>query len=82
MAVQDQLDQPVFTCEFYDSQPGTLNLGFVDDSKYTGSLTKLAVNNQTESSWLVDGVSLSSGGNNISSTLTSVLFGLCLKIPF
>lgn len=77
MAVQDQLPDPIFIPELHSNTPGSINFGYVDDKIYTGNLVKMPVDNQTQSSWLVDGVVFGSGGSNLSSKALPLLFGKC-----
>ena len=60
-AVQSQLQQPVFTVNFKPDSTGNLDFGIVDHSKHKGTLIQAAVNNQTNSDWTVDGITLTAG---------------------
>lgn len=55
------LNQPVFTCCFRYGATGAIEFGYVDDSLYTGELTKVLVANETGSSWTVEDVLFSIG---------------------
>ncbi|KAL8690392.1 MAG: hypothetical protein Q9218_004154 [Villophora microphyllina] len=61
MAVQEQLQQPVFTLEFKPDSTGNLEFGIVDHSKHKGTLVEAKVNNISEPYWQVDAITLSSG---------------------
>lgn len=74
-SVEDQLPEFLFTLELYDDQPGSLNLGFVDDTRYTGSLQKLPIDNSANGWWVLDGVSLTSNGQNLSTRAAPFLLG-------
>ena len=63
-AIQDQLDDPIFTADFNAKHAESLSFGFVNSALYTGQLTKLPVNNET-SFWSIDGVTFSSGNTNL-----------------
>ena len=55
------LDQPVFTVDFREDNSGSFGLGAVDDTAYTGQLINVPVDNGTDGSWTVDGVSFGVG---------------------
>ena len=55
------LEQPVFAVTFKTDNSGTFGLGYVDDAAYTGTLIKVPVDNGTDGSWTVDGVSFGVG---------------------
>ncbi|KAI4144997.1 MAG: hypothetical protein LQ340_006468 [Diploschistes diacapsis] len=74
IAVQDQLPDPIFTPKLHSNTPGSIYFGYVDDNIYTGNLVKMPVDNQTQSSWLTDGVIFGSGGSNLSSKALPLLF--------
>lgn len=61
MAVQEQLQQPIFTLEFKPDSTGSLEFGTVDHSKHKGTLVEAKVNNISEPYWQVDAITLSSG---------------------
>ena len=82
MAVQDRLPRPVFTLELHAAETGSLNFGYVDQSKYSGQLTKVPINNRTGSSWLADGVTFSSGGKPVSSRPVSMWFGAYCHLQY
>ncbi|KAI4149069.1 MAG: hypothetical protein LQ340_004800 [Diploschistes diacapsis] len=72
-AVQSQLDQPVFTADFNPAHEESLSFGFVNSSLFTGSLTKVSIDNST-TYWSVDGVTYTSGNNKLGGTNgTSIL---------
>lgn len=73
--IREKLDQPLFTVEVHtaDNSKGTLNFGFVDESKYTGNLSKVPVE-PSKTNWIVDGISFGANGKNISSKLTQTNF--------
>ena len=84
MAVQDHLEQPIFTTEFHSNTPGNINFGYVDTSKFDGSLFEVPVDNQTASSWLVDSVSFGANGAALTSKAYPLLFdtgGLGTTLP-
>ena len=60
-SVQTQLQQPVFTVNFKPDSTGNLEFGIVDHSKHKGRLIQAEVNNQTNSDWTVDGITLTAG---------------------
>ena len=66
-AAQSQLNQPVFTCDFRPNEPETMSFGFVNSSLYTGSLSKLSIDNST-GDWLVNNVTFSSGEEELGSS--------------
>ena len=76
-SIKEQLPKFLFTLELHNSHPGSLNLGFVDDSKYTGGLQTLPIDNTSNGWWLLDGVTLSSNGQNLSSKSAQFLLGGC-----
>ena len=59
-AVEPQLDEKVFFCDFHAAHAASIGFGFVNKTLYTGDLSTLPVNNQS-SYWSVDGVTFSSG---------------------
>ena len=63
-AIQDQLDEPVFTADFNAQHSESLSFGFVNQSLYTGSLTKLPVDNRS-TFWSIDSVTYSSNGKQL-----------------
>ena len=70
-AAQQYLQQPIFTIGLRPNNQGTLNFGYIDNSLYQGSLISAPVN-ASQSSWVVDAVTLSAGSASITQ---SMLFG-------
>lgn len=71
---QSQLSEPVFTCDLRANEPETISFGFVNSSLYTGSLSKLSIDNST-GDWLVNNVTFSSGDEELGlSTGLTVIF--------
>ncbi|KAL8831192.1 MAG: hypothetical protein Q9191_001004 [Dirinaria sp. TL-2023a] len=58
------LDQPVFAVDFREDNSGSFGLGAVDDTAYTGQLINVPVDNGTDGSWTVDGVSFGVGDSS------------------
>ena len=77
-SVQSQLQQPVFTVNFKPDSTGNLEFGIVDHSKHKGTLIQAEVNNQTNSDWTVDGITLTAGkaklGQSMSFGMPSNMF--------
>ncbi|KAI4249422.1 MAG: hypothetical protein LQ352_005651 [Teloschistes flavicans] len=61
MAVQEQLQQPVFTLNFKPDSSGDIDFGLVDHSKHKGDLVEAKVNNISDPYWTVDAITLSAG---------------------
>ena len=74
-SVQDRLSEPVFTFEVHPTEVGALNFGYVDNTRFTGSLVEVAVDNQTGTNWFVDGVTLGSGESAVTSQGANMLLG-------
>lgn len=66
--VKSSLATPVFAVTLKHQAPGTYDFGFIDDSKYTGSLTYASVDN-SQGFWqfTADGYSVGSSGSGGSS---------------
>ena len=73
-AAQPYLQQPVFTLDFKPNSQGTLELGIVEHSKHKGTLVEAKVNNISDPSWTVDGVTLSAGKE--ANVTQQMLFGV------
>ena len=76
-ALQRQLQQPVFTVNFKPDSTGNLEFGIVDHSKHKGTLIQAEVNNQTNSDWTVDGITLTAGKAKVEQ---SMLFGMLIDM--
>ena len=76
-AVQSQLHQPVFTVNFKPDSTGNLEFGIVDHSKHKGTLIQAEVNNQTNSDWTVDGITLTAGKAKLEQSMS---FGMSSDI--
>ncbi|KAL9594608.1 MAG: hypothetical protein Q9219_006938 [cf. Caloplaca sp. 3 TL-2023] len=59
-AAQQYLQQPIFTVGLKPNNQGTLNFGYIDNSLYQGNLISAPVN-ASQSSWIVDGVTVTAG---------------------
>ena len=71
-AAQQSLQQPVFTIGFKPNTYGKLNFGYVDHSLYQGNLVTAPVND-SQSSWVVDAITLSAGKAAVTQKM---LFGM------
>lgn len=63
-AVQDELDEEVFTCDFKAQHAASLSFGFVNRTLYTGDLIEIPINN-ADNFWSVDDVVFSSGDTKL-----------------
>lgn len=72
MALQPQLQKPVFCLNLKQSSECILTFGSIDDTQYKGKLMTVAVDNKTFPGWIVDRVILTSGRISITQPM---LFG-------
>lgn len=66
--ISSSLDQPIFTADLPHNQPGTYDFGFIDDSKYTGTIEYTSVDN-SQGFWgfTADGYAVGDGSVNSTS---------------
>ncbi|MCJ1325787.1 hypothetical protein MMC10_002450 [Thelotrema lepadinum] len=68
------LKQQVFTADLENSTSGTFELGYIDDTLYTGNLSTVAVDT-SQGNWFVERVSFAAAGKDISNgSLSSISF--------
>ena len=63
-AIIGELDDKVFTCDFRANKTASISFGFVNETLYTGDLSKIPINNGS-GYWSADGVTFSSGGKTL-----------------
>nr|WDD23885.1 aspartic protease [Penicillium sp.] len=71
--VKSQLDSPVFAVTLKHNAPGTYDFGFIDKSKYTGSITYTDVDN-SQGFWMftADGYKIGSGTSGGSTSIKGI----------
>lgn len=88
--VQETLDLPVFTINFFpgdgddqqDQQVGSCEFGRIDHSLYRGELVSVPVNNRTDGSWTIESVEVSVNGVSVVQSLLVGRFSSPKLCPF
>ncbi|KAL9581364.1 MAG: hypothetical protein Q9212_003937 [Teloschistes hypoglaucus] len=80
MALQQQLQQPVFTLNLKSNASGEIEFGLVDHSKHKGNLVEAKINNISDPYWTVDAMTLSSGKAKYTQRMIFGAFRLLLVI--
>ena len=67
--VMGHLDEPIFTADLHHGTDGTYEFGFIDDSKYNGSISYVPVDN-SRGYWQVQVTKIKVGGLDLAKMIT------------
>ena len=67
--VMGHLDEPIFTADLHHGIDGTYEFGFIDDSKYNGSISYAPVDN-SRGYWQVEVTKIKVGGQDLQKMIT------------